>query len=119
MASFPTYGQLDLDAYREQPQPAVIRTEMDSGLVKQARIYPKQLKQRPVKMIYSATEKASFETWLDSTINLVDWFDWEDPADGTTKQARIVGGIYDANPFASSPGSPLSYEVSFTLETIE
>jgi hypothetical protein len=43
--------------------------------------------------VANKTEKASFDTWVRSDLNGgTDWFDFIDPLDGTTKQARIVSG---------------------------
>ncbi|HFD81045.1 MAG TPA: hypothetical protein ENK05_11755 [Gammaproteobacteria bacterium] len=124
MAAFPSYGKLVLQDYGETPNPAVLRTEMEGGPPKQAQILSRVMVIRPVTMIYSASEFASFKTWFrDQIARGADWFDWTDPVDGQLKQARIVSSqqqpSWQATPFTESPGAPLSWEVRMQIETWE
>ncbi len=115
---YPSYGRLALDRYGEEPESALIRTQMESGPPKQAMVRSKAMVGRPVTYVYSDAEYASWKTWFRDTIARgADWFNWTDPQDGITKLARIEGGIYTAKPFSPYPGAPLSWEVSFRLET--
>ncbi len=119
MASdYPTYGRLALDSYGEEPESALVRTSMESGPPKQAMIRSRTMVGRPVTYIYSDTEYASWKTWFRDTVSRgADWFNWTDPQDGTVKLARIENGVYTARAFSPSPGAPLSWEVSFRIET--
>jgi hypothetical protein len=118
MPTFPNYGKLLLPGYGEDPESAVDRTQMESGPPKQAMVRSRVMVSRPVVMLFTASEYASFKTWFRTDVARgADWFDWTDPADGATRQARIVDGRYRANAFAESPGAPLSWEVAMVIET--
>ena len=120
MAVFPALGKLRLEGYGEQPESAVLRTEMESGPPKQAQVRSRVMVTRPVTMQYNAADYGSFKTWFrDDIARGADWFDWTDPVDGVIKQARIAGGEYSAVPFTESQGGPLLWDVSFQLETWE
>ena len=117
MAAFPAYGRLS-GKYGEKPTSAVLRTEMESGPAKQAKIHSRSMVTRAVTMIFTSTEYTSFMTWFrDSISRGADWFDWTDPIDDTLKQARIVKGELEADSFSKSEGDLLSWEVKFLLET--
>jgi hypothetical protein len=116
---WPAYGKL-LAPLKEQPQKAAERTSMERGPAKQRRMVSLQPIHRTVKYQYTAAEFASWLTWYRTTINYgVDFFDWDDPRDGVTKQARIVGGAYSSESTTISPGAPLGWIVELTLETLE
>ena len=122
--AFPTYGKLLLAEYTEQPASAILRTEMESGPPKQAMIKSRVMVTRSLTYIYTASEFASFKVWVRDTISRgADWFDYVDPADGATKQGRLVvsqnGSPYSAKATTSAIGSVLSWEVSMQVETWE
>ncbi|MBI3771472.1 MAG: hypothetical protein HY272_02015 [Gammaproteobacteria bacterium] len=116
MATFPSTGKLLFNGFAEQRQPAVVRTEMDSGPPKQTKKLSRVMITRPVTYLFAAADYASFLTWFETTINNGnDWFDWTDPRTSTVKQARIVGGQLDE---ARPRNGKLTYwTVSFKLET--
>ena len=68
-------------------------------------------------IIYLATlaDFRLFEYWFSVTINEgASWFNYADPVSGTTKEARFVGGGYNATP----SGAVLSgWQVSAKIET--
>lgn len=114
------YGKLLLRDYGERPESAVLRTEMESGFAKQAKIRSKVPVFRPAVIDYSNTEYSQFKTWFKDTLARgTNWFAWTDPQDGVSKQARIVRGEYEARSYFKTEGETLSWEVSFLLETME
>jgi len=120
MAAFPTYGLFLFEGYAEQPQSGLKRTEMESGPAKQAVVRSRVMVHRPIKYRFNATDYASFKTFVkDTLIGGSDWFDWSDPVDGVTKQARIVSGEYQGRAVSIGEGVLPEWEVSFSLETWE
>jgi hypothetical protein len=120
MAAFPSYGKLLLGGFSEAPASALIRTEMEGGLPKQAKVRARVMVTRAVAMDYSMSEFESFKVWFRDTIKRgADWFDWIDPLDGVTKLARIVAAdpAFTAQPTTFSEGAPLRWTVKFNLET--
>lgn len=115
MAAFPAYAKLLLEGFGENPEPAVLRTEMESGPPKQAKIKSRVMVARPV--IYALDSKAdylAFIAWFKTGVNYgSDFFDWTDPLDGLVKNARIVGGKIEARPIN---GALSQWRVSFSLE---
>ena len=116
MAAFPAYLKLMRDGFGKEPEPIVNRTQMDDGMVKQAKVKARALVGRPVK--YAADTKAdytSWETFFNTTVNDgADWFDWTDPLDGVVKLARIVQGSYQAR---TINGALTRWEISMRIET--
>jgi hypothetical protein len=106
MASFPTYAKIMRDGYAEQRASALLRTEMESGPPKQAKIKSRVMVTRPVAILLDTqADYASFLTWYATTINEgADWFDYSDPITGTTLTARFVGGGFTAQPLAAATG---------------
>ena len=102
MATFPTYAKLLADGYAEQRESALLRTEMESGPPKQAKIKSRVMVVRPVNvLIQSRADYLSFVTWFKDTLNEgSSWFDFTDPVDRAVKQARFVGGGLEASPQA-------------------
>lgn len=97
MATFPTYAKLLHEGYRVARQPAVLRTEMESGPPKQARVRYRALVVRELKYaLATLTDYQNFITWFRTDVaHGADWFDWTDPVDATVKQARLVGGAIE------------------------
>ncbi len=115
MATFPTYPILLFDGFAEEPESAVLRTEMESG-VKQAMIRSRALVPRTVVyLLQSATDFQNFKIWVrDSIARGAAWFDWTDPVNNTTKKAQIVRGQIKYKP--RNPQLE-SWTASFSLET--
>ena len=104
MPSLPSYAKILLEGFAEQRESALIRTEMESGPPKQARIKSRVMVTRPVQIrLDTLTDYKSFITWFRDDIHEgADWFDWVDPVSGTTKSVRFNGGSLDAAPVAST-----------------
>ncbi len=100
MAALPAYVEILLDGYSEQRGSALLRTEMEDGPPKQARIRSRVLVTRPATLrVTSRVNYLSLVAWYSETLNEgADWFDFADPVSGTTKAARFVGGGFDATP---------------------
>lgn len=94
MATWPSYAKILLAGYSEESDYGVIRTEMDGGLAKQRARWTKAIVTREAQIkVDSASQKASFSDWMRVDLNGgAGWFDFRDPLDGVTKQARIVSG---------------------------
>jgi len=119
--AFPTYGELILRQYSENPDSSVLRTEMETGPAKQAKVQSLAPVQRRVSLFFTGAEFETFKIWFKgSECNRgASWFDWLDPQTGTTKQARIVDGKYEALTTNTGEGSEIGWHVSMNLETLE
>ncbi|HHJ11889.1 MAG TPA: hypothetical protein ENK00_01810 [Chromatiales bacterium] len=122
MAVFPTYGRILLDDYGEEPSPATLRTDMESGPPKQVQVLSRVMVTRTVTVLYTNTEYKNFKTWFRDTVSRgADWFDFVDPVDGVTRQSRIVSSRqqppYQAKAVSQGEGSPLSWAVSMRIES--
>lgn len=118
--SWGDYGRLRLDSYGQKPQSVVGRTEFDRGPAKQSRRSNLQAIHHSLVVDFSADEYANWLTWYRDTVNRgADWFAWLDPQDGATKDAQILNGLYEADPYSEQTGGPLAWSVSFVLVTME
>jgi hypothetical protein len=102
--------------YSRIPQPAMLRTEMDSGPSKQRPSTSQAMMQNGVTYVFTYAEYNAFLTWYKTTAALGSlWFNWTDPMDGVTKSARILNGaITSATPQSASVSH---WAVQFVLET--
>ncbi len=117
MPAFPTNGELLFDGYGEQPERAVIRTDMEAGPPKQAMIRQRQNIARPVAYRFSSANYAAFKVWFrDQIARGASWFDWTDPLDGVVRQARMQNGEFRAQMVNNGTGAP-DWDVFFSLET--
>ena len=114
MAAFPAYACVLLEGYQEKANYSVLRSEMDNGIPKQRprRSLPMVTRDVRVKLA-NKTTKAQFDTWVRVDLDGgTGWFDYVDPLDNTTKQARIVSGEVTW----SSPG--VVWFAEMKLETV-
>ena len=102
MATFPAYAKILASGFAEQRESALLRTEMESGPPKQAKIKSRVMVTRPVSiLLQSRADYLSFVDWFAEDLNEgSDWFDFTDPVTHTVKQARFVGGGLEASPEA-------------------
>lgn len=114
MATFPTYACVQLEGYQEKSDFLVLRSEMDSGVAKQRPRRSLPIVTRDVKVkVANKTEKTLFDTWVKNDIDGgTGWFDYIDPLDNVTKQARIINGEVNW----SSPG--VVWFAQMKLETV-
>ena len=115
MATFPAYAKLLSNGFAEQRESALLRTEMESGPPKQAKIKSRVMVTRPVTiLLQSRADYQSFVEWFSTAINEgADWFDWRDPVSGATKQARFVGEGLEA----TASGALCLWSINAKLET--
>ena len=119
MAAFPSYGEFLLDGFGEQPESPLVRTNMESGPVKQAKLRSKIRVVRNVTYRFTNAEYVTWKTWHKTTVAFgALWFDWINPLDGATVQGRIINGLYNAISFDGGDGT-LKWDVGFALETYE
>lgn len=106
MPTLPTAAHILLDGFAEQRESALMRTEMESGPPKQARIKTRVMVTRPVILRFdSRADYQAFIVWYRDTIHEgADWFDWTDPVSNTVKNGRFTGTI-DAGPAGYMPGA--------------
>ena len=102
----------------QKPQPAVRRTPMEDGTVKQREFLTRQRTEHPLTIRMTAAEYTQFKAWYRTNIaHGAQWFDWVDPADGATKSALIQNGQYDAKTRNAGEGADVEWELTLTLET--
>lgn len=106
MPVFPSYAKLLREGFSEQRESALLRTEMESGPPKQARVKSRVMVTRPVKiMLDNLADYQAFVEWFATDLaEGALWFDWADPVSGTTRQVRFVGGGLSAAPVAVVAG---------------
>ena len=104
MATLPAYAQLLFRDYQRTRESALLRTEMESGPPKQAKIKSKVMITSQINLYFdSKANFQSFETWYDDTLEEGSgWFDMTDPVSGSTITARFVGGGYKAKPLSAN-----------------
>lgn len=114
--SLPSYVKILLDGYKHERESALLRTEMESGPPKQAKIKSKVMVSRTCNLyIDSKDDFESFEQWYSETLNEgALWFTYSDPVSQMNKTARFVGGGFSAAPKGSVYGS---WVISTKIET--
>lgn len=103
MATFPSYADILYEGFSQARESALIRTEMDSGPPRQAKIKSRVMLTRSVSIyLPSKTALADFESWFQNDINYgASWFNFTDPITGSTVQARFVDGGYTITPMSA------------------
>lgn len=103
MPTFPSYAKILRDGFAEQRESALMRTEMESGPPKQAKVKSRVMLTRPVSIrLDSKADYLSFVEWFKTDLAEGSaWFSWADPVSGSTLQVRFVGGGLDAYPVAA------------------
>lgn len=92
-------GRLMTGQYSEQIESNILRTQMESGLQKQAKKSGQARVTRDVVYLMSTTQYETFKTWFrTSAADGALFFNWDDPVSGNTIDARIVNGLYDTSP---------------------
>jgi hypothetical protein len=115
METFPSYALIMNDGYAEKRESALIRSDMESGPPKQAKIKSLVLVTRPVKIkLTSVSDYQAFVEWFSVGINEgADWFNFTDPVSKLTGLARFAGGGLDAVPDRGG----WVWTISTTIET--
>jgi len=100
MSVFPSYAELLISGYGEKRESVLLRTEMESGPPKQARIKSRVMVERAVAIrLMSLADYQAFVAWFALDLDEgAGWFDFNDPVSGVSKPARFVGGGLEATP---------------------
>jgi len=112
-ATWPSYAKVLADGYTEEPAAGVIRTPMESGPPKQARVLSKAPLIRNVRILLTTAEYAQWKIWFIRIIERTGWFSWTDPVDNKVKTARIYGGQYKMD------ARVIQGEISQTILTVQ
>jgi hypothetical protein len=104
MATLPSYVKILFQDYSQRRESALLRTEMESGPPKQAKVRSRVMLTRAAKLYLSSkADFQSFETWYRENLDEgALWFDMTDPVSGSTIEARFVGGGYTATPMSAA-----------------
>lgn len=115
MAAFPNYAKILYSGYQKNRESSLMRTDMESGPPKQARVKSNVMEVHTVKIYLSSkSDFQSFENWYRSDIaDGASWFDFTDPISGSTVQARFRDGGYSASPMIADMSK---WEVSAKIE---
>lgn len=103
-ATLPAYAKLMFDSYSQKREPAILRTDMESGPPRQAKIRSRVMLTRTVKIVIESLNNFnSFETWFKNDLQYgALFFNMTDPVTKTTIEARFVSGEYTSRPMAST-----------------
>jgi hypothetical protein len=104
MATLPAYVDVLFNGYSQKRESALLRTEMEYGPPKQAKVQSLVMITRSARLyVNTKANFQSFETWYRNDLNEgVSWFDMTDPVSGSTITARFVGGGYTATPMTAA-----------------
>lgn len=104
MATLPSYVKILYQDYSQRRESALLRTEMESGPPKQAKVRSRVMLTRAAKLYLSSkADFQSFETWYKDDLDEGSlWFNMTDPVSGSTVEARFVGGGYTATPMSAA-----------------
>lgn len=102
-ATLPSYVKILFDGYGQKQESAILRTEMESGPPRQARIRSRVMLTRSAKLYFDTKANfQSFETWYRQDLAHGSlWFNMTDPVSGATVEARFVAGGYTAAPMSA------------------
>lgn len=115
--TFPTYLSFQSAGYNAEPVGNVYRSTMENGRIKQSRRSQKQRIVRNVTYLATAAQYETFKTWFRNDAAFgAKYFNWNDPEDEVTKDARIVDGLYNAVPLNTRMHY---YYINVQIETYE
>jgi hypothetical protein len=102
MAALPSYVCILAEGFGVTKESALMRTEMDSGPPKQAKVKSRVMVTQSVTFLLNTrADYQAFETWYADDIAYgADWFDYPDPISQTTVQARFKNGGYKSSPLS-------------------
>lgn len=94
MSAFPSYAKVLLGGFSQKSDFSVLRSEMDGGLAKQRPRRSKPIVTRAISILVTRlADQQAFDQWVAVDLSGgTAWFDWVDPLDRKTKQARFVDG---------------------------
>lgn len=93
MNNLPDYVSILIDGFGERFDPAVKRTEMDRGPVKQEILNSQVLVETEATLFFRSREDTvKFDSWYFDTIRRIGWFDMYDHRYRLTRSMRFKGG---------------------------
>lgn len=115
--SWVNVGEWMSGRYTETETSNVLRTQYERGDIKQVRRSALRRKEYSITFLFTSAEFTTFKTWYEDTaLDGALKFDYLDPVTNTTREYRIKGGGYSAQPV--SPSCTHWY-VSMTWETTD
>ena len=98
--SLPNYAKVLFSGYQEQRESALLRSDMESGPPKQAKVRSTVMKTRTCNIyIEGLSNYLAFQSWFANDLSEgAAWFNYPDPVSGSTVQARFVNGGFTATP---------------------
>lgn len=116
MPTFPSYAKILIAGYGEQRESALLRTDMESGPPKQAKVKSRVMVTRPATILLkSRADYLAFVAWFANDLDEgVAWFDFFDQVSKTTKSGRFSGGGLEASPAGSTLDA---WKITTKLET--
>lgn len=114
--TFPSYAKILYGGFSIKRESAIIRSDMESGPPKQAKVRSKPMVTRSVKIhLRTLSNFQSFESWYSNDVaEGALWFNFIDPVYGTSKLGRFADGGYTATPRA---GGLSAWIVDANIET--
>ena len=115
MSSWPDYAKIQAPDLGLGAPNDVGRTNFDDGAVRQGKIYTQPGLRRSLTALIDEGRLADFRTWAGSWAHR--YFDFNDPHDGATRQARVENGIAGIayRQIATRAGES-RWEITLTLE---
>lgn len=118
MATWPAYAKILRDGFGEEPETALLQTEMDDGPPKVRRVKSRVMVRRSVTVqLASRSDYLAFKAWFSDAAGANKgsaWFDWFDPVSSSTRPAKISGGLISGKPLADVHGA---WRLQLTLES--
>lgn len=92
MSAWPAYARIVVDGYGLGQDPAVARTELEDGYVRQERTVDEALTTREITALLAGdADLVRFRAWAANSAHVP--FAWRDPEDGQLRRARVRGGV--------------------------
>ena len=115
-ATLPVYARIMFDSYSQKRDSAILRTDMESGPPRQAKIRSRVMLTRTVRIVIESLANFQlFETWFKDDINYgADFFNMRDPVSKATIEARFVGGEYVSRPLT---GTLTLWQIDASIES--
>lgn len=116
MATLPSYVKVFFRDYSRKRDSVLLRTEMESGAPRQAKIRSRPMVTRTaILFLETKADFLSFESWYKNDIDEgAMWFNFYDPVQSATVQGRFVGGGYTARPITAALNQ---WEVEVSIES--
>lgn len=114
--TWPTYAKIAIEGYSTSESAIAERTEMDRGVPKQRKTQSDVIVTVSMKLWFdSKSEAIDFRDWYYSPTGAsagTAYFDWADPVDGVTYQARAVANTL-------GPITPVSGALKYFTRTLQ